>query len=190
MKTFFEKKSLEPRLSNYGEAINGSYKDYYYKYKALKYYLKNNSIEKQIKGGTNNEQELLQFLEKNKNELLKDINDNENIKQNINKLEEAINIISRENQSNKKNATEVFNIINTDNFIKVLNSVTLDPTTNPRNNEKYHTNRIEVLKQQLNNLLITYKIQPILEDEYYPFFIMYGGTKALKIYIISNLFRF
>jgi len=47
MKTFFEKKSLEPRLSNY--------KDYYYKYKALKYYLKNNSIEKEkkIKGGAN-----------------------------------------------------------------------------------------------------------------------------------------
>ena len=45
MKTFFKKKSLEPRLSNY--------KDYYYKYKALKYYFKNNSIEKQkqIKGG-------------------------------------------------------------------------------------------------------------------------------------------
>ena len=29
-----------------------NYRDYYYKYKALKYYLKNNSIEKQIKGGT------------------------------------------------------------------------------------------------------------------------------------------
>lgn len=30
-----------------------NYKDYYYKYKALKYYLKNNSIEKQkrTKGG-------------------------------------------------------------------------------------------------------------------------------------------
>ena len=66
MKTFFEKKSLEPRLSNY--------KDYYYKYKkeflrnsfarkaeerssnkALKYYLKNNSIERQIKGGERGE---------------------------------------------------------------------------------------------------------------------------------------
>ena len=34
-----------------------NYKDYYYKYKALKYYLKNNSIEnqKQIKGGTETE---------------------------------------------------------------------------------------------------------------------------------------
>ena len=67
MKTFFEKKSLEPRLSNY--------KDYYYKYKkeflrnsfalerssnkALKYYLKNNSIEKQkrTKGGVANDEE-------------------------------------------------------------------------------------------------------------------------------------
>jgi len=31
-----------------------NYRDYYYKYKALKYYFKNNSIEnlKQIKGGT------------------------------------------------------------------------------------------------------------------------------------------
>ena len=46
---------------NYGEAIKpydflkkskGSYRDYYYKYKALKYYLKNRSII--IKGGTNN----------------------------------------------------------------------------------------------------------------------------------------
>jgi hypothetical protein len=48
MKTFFFKKSLEPRLSNYSQS-----RDYYYKYKALKYYLKNNSIEnqKQIKGG-------------------------------------------------------------------------------------------------------------------------------------------
>jgi hypothetical protein len=63
MKTFFEKKSLEPRLST------TNYKDYYYKYKkellrnsfarkaeersSNKYYLKNNSIEKQkqIKGG-------------------------------------------------------------------------------------------------------------------------------------------
>ena len=43
MKTFFEK-SLEPRLSS---------RDYYYKYKELKYYFKNNTIENKIKGGFN-----------------------------------------------------------------------------------------------------------------------------------------
>ena len=39
---------------------NRNYKDYYYKYKALKYYLKNNSIEiqKQIKGGSLTEEKI------------------------------------------------------------------------------------------------------------------------------------
>ena len=55
-----------------------NYKDYYYKYKALKYYLKNNSIEnqKQMKGGSNNnDDEYSKYYDFEIDTLIKGINE-------------------------------------------------------------------------------------------------------------------
>lgn len=45
-----------------------NYKDYYYKYKALKYYLKNNNIEKKYKGGNDRNMIMPENYEQNINE--------------------------------------------------------------------------------------------------------------------------
>ena len=218
---------------NYGEAIKpydfsrkaekskGSYKDYYYKYKALKYYLKNNSIE--IKGGSIfqkraqtqvNKNPFLQFLQENKDALEKQLQKDkdhlkklkgvikkdkilkilkkdkeeltfptkqhisvkemeiENLKNDINKLKEDIKTlkdIKFNDLEYNKDAIEVYKIITTKDFLNFLNYINST--------------------EQLNNLLITYQIQPILNNgEYYPFHISLGN-RAKIIYIISNLFE-